>query len=385
MLGEAPGGAADEGAEGEGEGEAAAAGGGVALEGVAEGGHRGEAGGGVAAEGAEDHALHPGGDVGAGGWWPDGAGEDGGGECGEGVAGEGELAEQGLVEGDGEAELVAAFVGGAALELFGGHVRGGAHQHAGAGEGEGEGVVGGVGGGCVFGGGEGGAGEAEVEDLDAAVVDAALDEHGVVGFEVAVDDAGAVGCCEAAAGLGVDAEGVAPRWFAFGPAFEADAADVLHHDVGLAVVLADLDDGDDVGVDDPGHGLGLAEEAGLGVAGGGGEELDRHAAVELGVVGGVDDAHAALAEAVEEGVAADPLGGGLAGEQAGGEQVLHAALVVAVEAGEGEGAAGVGEHVGVASGVVAGFGLLGAGGAELVQRVRAGVGSGHGRVLAQRR
>jgi hypothetical protein len=43
----------------------------------------------------------------------------------------------------------------------------------------------------------GGAGEAEVEDLDGALVG---DEH-VVGLEVAVDDAGAVGRLEAATGL----------------------------------------------------------------------------------------------------------------------------------------------------------------------------------------
>jgi hypothetical protein len=50
-------------------------------------------------------------------------------------------------------------------------------------------------------------GEAEVDDADAAV---AVDE-GVVGFEVAVDDAGLVGRVEAGAGLQEHGEDLAPR------------------------------------------------------------------------------------------------------------------------------------------------------------------------------
>jgi hypothetical protein len=56
---------------------------------------------------------------------------------------------------------------------------------------------------------------------------------------------------------------------------------------------------DDVGVREAGEGLGLAQEAGAAVgvvARSRVEQLDGDLAVELLVVGGVDDAHAAAAE-----------------------------------------------------------------------------------------
>jgi hypothetical protein len=61
-------------------------------------------------------------------------------------------------------------------------------------------------------------------------------------------------------------------------------------------------------VGEAGEGLGLAEEAGLAdvkPAWTRCEELEGDAAVELGVVGGVDDAHAAVAEGAGDDVAAD--------------------------------------------------------------------------------
>jgi hypothetical protein len=82
-------------------------------------------------EAAEDQLAEPAGGV-AGGDGDGGADEDGEALFVEVGAGEGADAVEGLEEGDAEAELVAAGVGWGALELFGGHVRGGADEGAGA-------------------------------------------------------------------------------------------------------------------------------------------------------------------------------------------------------------------------------------------------------------
>ncbi len=70
-----------------------------------------------------------------------------------------------------------------------------------------------------------------------------------------------------------------------------------------AFVLADLVDGADVRMVEGGCGLGLAAEADL-VGGARGapvmEELDRHLAAQLDVLGEIDDAHAAAAERPEQ-------------------------------------------------------------------------------------
>ena len=67
----------------------------------------------------------------------------------------------------------------------------------------------------------------------------------------------------------------------------------------LAVVLADLVDGDDAGVIEQGDGLGLVPEAAEFVVAGeesGPDHLQRNLAVEGDLAGLVDDAHAATAE-----------------------------------------------------------------------------------------
>ena len=77
----------------------------------------------------------------------------------------------------------------------------------------------------------------------------------------------------------------------------------LHRDEMDPVGLFDGMDGDDVGVLERGHGLGLALEAlaALGVASELlGQHLERHVAVEPGVAGAVHLAHATLAELLDD-------------------------------------------------------------------------------------
>ena len=351
--------AAEEEGGGGGGGEPAAADGGAGEggEGVEQRAHGGPAAIGLALEAAHEQRAEAArdGDGDAGGL-ADEAGEDLGHELGEGVAGEGAAAVGGLEEGDAEGELVGAGVDAGAEELLRGHVGGGAEHDAGDGDRGVEGAEVGDGGGVLGGGpqvveargaagGGLGAGEAEVEDADAAVVA----DHDVGGLEVAVDEAGGVGGGEALAGLakhgGELGEGPA---LALEPGVEGHAVDELHGDVDLAAEGADLVDADDVGVREPGHGLGLAQEAGAGevLAGLGVEQLDGDLAVELLVVGGIDDAGAAAAELPQDGEAADRGGrGGLLGARGSGE--AGAAQVRGEGGGEVARAGGDGGGVGI--------------------------------------
>jgi hypothetical protein len=99
--------------------------------------------------------------------------------------------------------------------------------------------------------------------------------------------------------------------------------------------ISDLVDGDDVGVGQTGHRLRLAEQAGAAVVvltgGLAAQHLDGDFAVELVVVRGVHDAHATLAQAVENGEAADLDGLGPVAKQAGLDEVLDAAVLVVGE------------------------------------------------------
>ena len=129
------------------------------------------------------------------------------------------------MEGDAEAELIAAGVGGGALVLLGRHIGGRAGDL-----------------GDALGAG---AGEAEVGDAR----DAVLAEEDVVGFEVAVDHAGAVSRGEALTGGDEAGEHGLPRGSVLAePGAERATLDVLHGDEGVALVLAELVDLDDVGV-----------------------------------------------------------------------------------------------------------------------------------------
>jgi hypothetical protein len=171
----------------------------------------------------------------------------------------------------------------------------------------------------------GGAREAEVEDADAAV---AADEH-VARLEVAVDDAGVVGGGEASAGLDEHGDDLAPgAFFMAQPAAQGAALDQLHGDEDLALKLADLVDGDDVGVREAGERLRLAQQAAAArraLSELGAEDLEGDLAVELFVPRGEDQPHASFIEVAKHGEAAD-FGAGAADEPLL-EQIVAAMVV----------------------------------------------------------
>ncbi len=203
---------------------------------------------------------------------------------------------QALEQGDAEAELIRAGVRGLAAELLGRHVARGAADEVAE-------RVRGLGAAALL----EPARQAEVGDAHAVGV---VDED-VLGLEVAVGQAVGVGVDQGAASLAEDLEDRGPGALpALDPVAQGLAVDDLHGDVGLLLVEASLVDLDDVGVIEPGHGAGLGQEALLGaggvlVAAGAVQELDRGGAIEVGVAGSEDHAHAAAANLVADDEAAD--------------------------------------------------------------------------------
>ena len=91
---------------------------------------------------------------------------------------------------------------------------------------------------------------------------------------------------------------------------EVAALEELHGHVDEAVLLAEVEDGDDVRVVELGGRLGLALEAAAEVGLGGegrGDRLDRDEAVQERVLGLVDLAHRALADLPDDPVLPDPV------------------------------------------------------------------------------
>lgn len=230
-------------------------------------------------------------------------------DFGAGVAGEGKVGGEDLVIDAAEGIHVGAGVEGAALELLWGHVEDGAHD----------------GGLVVLGlerGGAGEFGEAEVEDFDLEFAAGEPDDHEVVRFEVAVDEAEVLGGDHALKGLGddflevLDGEGAA-----LDDLVESFALEVLHDDEGAEFVLADVVDGDDVRVLEGGEGAGFADEVlveGLEAAGSGWfDALEGDVAVELGIGGEVDFAEAAVSDFSFDGVARNHGGEGARGGTSG--------------------------------------------------------------------
>ena len=201
----------------------------------------------------------------------------------------GAFAGEHFVENDPEGVDVGAVIGGGTGALFGGGVGGG------AGGGEVDGVGGWVGGGAVHDGGD-----AEVGDFDGAGF---IDEE-VFGFDVAVDDAVVVGALEGVADRGDDGEGFGGGETAgLEELAEIETVDEFHDEEAAAGGLAEVVDGDDVGVIEGGEGFGFGGEAGgEGWVGGAfrGEEFEGDEPVEGALSGFEDDAHAAAAEAFED-------------------------------------------------------------------------------------
>ena len=150
-------------------------------------------------------------------------------------------------------------------------------------------------------------GETEVEYLDQAV----RPDDDVLGLDVAVHDAQLVGLAERAGYLSREVEYLVERRDAGGhPVAQRPSLDEFHGDERRPVDLVDLVDGGDVGMVDGGRGLSLADEAldplvvGRDVLR---QDLERDLPAELRVLGGVDDAHAAAAELVDDPVVRDSL------------------------------------------------------------------------------
>ncbi len=141
-------------------------------------------------------------------------------------------------------------------------------------------------------------------------------EQDVGRLDVAVDDPAAVGHVHGP-GQRLDDPGRVLDGLRLGgdPLRQAAPIEELQREIGQAVVLADLEDLDDVRVVDGGDGAGLGLEAGQVAgsrAGAGEDHLERDQAVEPGLPRLVDDPHAALAQHPQDLVAGDPRQGDIA-------------------------------------------------------------------------
>ena len=220
---------------------------------------------------------------------------------------EGQNAGGHFVEHDAEGKKIGAAVEFFAAQLLGRHVGHGADRGAGTGEIE----AGGIGEGLrIAAGGAGGAGDlrqTEVENLGVA----AVGDENVRGLDVAMDDSLAVRGIE---GVGhFDRQGEQALELhrpALDQVLQGLAAEALHHDEEMAIVLADFVDGADVGMVQRRSGAGFAAEAfeSLGILGSiVGKKLQGDEAAELRVFRFVNHSHAAAAEQFNDAVVGDGL------------------------------------------------------------------------------
>ncbi len=150
-------------------------------------------------------------------------------------------------------------------------------------------------------------GEPEVEDPDPAL---GVDHH-VVGLEVAVGDAAVVGRAQGVGQRDGDLEELRQRHAPLGDQLaETAPRDELHGEEVDAVGLLDRVEVDDVRVVQGGEGPGLALEAVQPLAVRRQlrrQDLERHLAPQLGVLGPVDHPHPALTELVEDPIVSEGL------------------------------------------------------------------------------
>ena len=153
------------------------------------------------------------------------------------------------------------------------------------------------------------AGDPEVGDLPASL---RVDQH-VLRLHVAVHEALGVGGGERPADLDRVGHGLHDRQAAHAPdpLLQGLALHVLEHDVGRALVLAEVDHGHDMGMGQPGDRARLAPES-LELVRVVGDvamhELDRDPPLQRGVVRAVDRGHAARADLLVEAIAVVELG-----------------------------------------------------------------------------
>ena len=226
------------------------------------------------------------------------------------------LLEQGLVERDAEAELIAARVDLVPAGLLGGHIGDRTHHRAGLGEP------------LVQGAARReaidilfvvvlrvlaelpplplplGSSQPEIEDAHPT----AGVEHAIGRLEVAVDQAGIVGGGQASTRLQVDLEALPPRGLLLAtPLVEVLPPDQLHGDEQLAVDLPDLVDLHHVGMRQLRQRLSLAQHPVVPAARILVHQLDRDLAIERLVVGAEDRAHPSAAQGLQHEKPTDPM------------------------------------------------------------------------------
>ena len=150
-------------------------------------------------------------------------------------------------------------------------------------------------------------GNAEVGDLDGL---RAFDAHQVAGLDVAVHDAARVRIGQRARKLDAHDHHIAhgQRFAVRHLVAQRLAVEQLHRHEGPAFDFAHVVNGDDVRVRQPARGPRLAQEAGvvfLVFAQRGVQELDRHVAPDVGVVGLEHRGHAAAPEPLADQIASD--------------------------------------------------------------------------------
>jgi hypothetical protein len=209
-----------------------------------------------------------------------------------------------------------------AQELLGSHVRRRADQGAGAGErlevvaarllaglgdlGDGQGGLLGV---ALAGGRL--PGQAEVDHAGPLFL---VEEH-VVRLEIAVDQSGVMSRGQSPPGGDEQIQALAPgSRLGVQPGPQSATAQELHRQEHPPLHHAHVVNGDDVGVGQAGHGLGLTHQARRGHRVGAGavriQDLEGDLAVQLGVVRAIDHSHGAAPDALQDSVATQLLAGG---------------------------------------------------------------------------